>query len=856
MQREFMVTSEMVTKARQQDKYDPFLLNILDELVKAHLPAVDSVRRDIQELLMRFFSPYQRGVSGGVLALAGVLFTDTRESWIWRLCGWSRLASHYDESCLLRKALLIHSVQIALDKGLPILPDVLIWYLDYTGKQIEAEPLTFSLSDEQLFSLLTSDNAKYDGISECVQRGDYEAAKRGYIQLAALSERIPLEHAAAIADYLDGKADDIMRDVFPFPHHMDLDLKLAQPIDWTHVMMDDMETNVCLNNHDALAILARAYQKTGDMRYAQKLSQLWASWYEANPPAATLRKVGPWRTLEAGVRSWQNWPVVLSIIDSCQIARDKVAFDLVRRYLEQGLYLMANQASGFHNWFQVESCGLATTGALFPEFSVADYFYQIGVERLRRVNKECFLADGMQYECSPTIHYFPFSGLVTFLQVARKMSREVPDELIESFGQIADVFVNASQPDGVLPPIQDTPPRIRSAAQGAKLALGVMDKPEWRYIASSGRQGSAPTATSWAFEDSGYYIMRENWTPNSPYLLFDAGYFGHNHQHEDKLSFILHAHGRTLIGDPGIYRFRKDGFEKYYRGTRAHNCITIDGKEQCRYQLGGSPQFPDPDAQWYANGIVTFVAGAYRDGFTAIGTHSRDQWPLEHEHTLCHERFIFHPAHSYYLLRDRLTGGVGGNRTIRQWFHPAPRITQPCKSGVHPIGLSIGKLGFHTTEKDLANVVVMSLQKVDDIEHHCGVIEPTVQGWWALYGNQPSHDISFCYRRELPCSLFTLLVPVASAEKPSVHYNVARLTGDRGLQLTIDTKFGQDLLLVSDDAPTELCGDELSGYGQLLWLRRDEEGRVLNVSCINGQLISYHGNELWSSNVVTNYCSP
>ena len=47
------------------------------------------------------------------------------------------------------------------------------------------------------------------------------------------------------------------------------------------------------------------------------------------------------------------------------------------------------------------------------------------------------------------------------------------------------------------------------------------------------------------------------------YLLFDAGYYGLGHQHEDKLDFVLYAHGRTLIDDPSIYQYKQDEFEPY-----------------------------------------------------------------------------------------------------------------------------------------------------------------------------------------------------------------------------------------------------------------------------------------------------
>ena len=52
--------------------------------------------------------------------------------------------------------------------------------------------------------------------------------------------------------------------------------------------------------------------------------------------------------------------------------------------------------------------------------------------------------------------------------------------------------------------------------------------------------------------------MRDGWTRESNYLLFDCGPHGSlncGHAHADALSFDVAANGRTVLVDPGTYTY-------------------------------------------------------------------------------------------------------------------------------------------------------------------------------------------------------------------------------------------------------------------------------------------------------------
>ena len=69
------------------------------------------------------------------------------------------------------------------------------------------------------------------------------------------------------------------------------------------------------------------------------------------------------------------------------------------------------------------------------------------------------------------------------------------------------------------------------------------------------------------------------------FCLADAGELGYlsiaAHGHADALSFTLAVGDEQLLVDPGTYTYHLDPEARaYFRGTRAHNTITLDGQDQ------------------------------------------------------------------------------------------------------------------------------------------------------------------------------------------------------------------------------------------------------------------------------------
>jgi heparinase II/III-like protein len=95
-----------------------------------------------------------------------------------------------------------------------------------------------------------------------------------------------------------------------------------------------------------------------------------------------------------------------------------------------------------------------------------------------------------------------------------------------------------------------------------------------------------------AFEDAGYYLLQWGRSDSADRVsvVFDCGELGFGtlaaHGHADALSVMVRAGGSDVLVDPGTYDyFSFPAWRQYFRSTRAHNTVAVDGKDQSD-QLG------------------------------------------------------------------------------------------------------------------------------------------------------------------------------------------------------------------------------------------------------------------------------
>jgi hypothetical protein len=314
----------------------------------------------------------------------------------------------------------------------------------------------------------------------------------------------------------------------------------------------------------SLALLAqKADPAIRDRAVAACEAQL-LSWVEANPFLIGIHYVSP---MECALR----------LLAVCY------ATDLVRPWLQAPgrvwaavLTLVSTHAEFIRRRLALHSptphdtlagvAALVYAGSLFPEMELAERWLAFGHYLLEEETPRHISHDGGSQEQG--VGYLQFStdlyGLVLALFDHRQ--RAVPEKIRQVFDRsrsFLDNFRNLA--DGSLPPIGDGE---------HETALS----PYLRFPSVEKDRASGLTT----FYLSGYSIMRGSELQRA---IFDHGALGmpphYAHGHADALSLLLHVGRREVLIDPGTYTYTGETrWRAYFRGTRAHNTVTIDGLDQ------------------------------------------------------------------------------------------------------------------------------------------------------------------------------------------------------------------------------------------------------------------------------------
>jgi hypothetical protein len=169
-----------------------------------------------------------------------------------------------------------------------------------------------------------------------------------------------------------------------------------------------------------------------------------------------------------------------------------------------------------------------------------------------------------------------------------------------------------------------------------------------------------------SFNHSGYSVIRNN----RLVFTFDHGPLGmapfYNHGHADALSITLSKNGRPLLVDPGTYRYNGVGkWRRYFKGTRAHNTISIDNQDQAIQEtsfIWSKPYHAKLAAYKETNGDLFF--SAVHDGYTRLKA------PVQHH------RSILYFDQENFLIKDRFSGTGVHRFELNFHLHPDATVSQ------------------------------------------------------------------------------------------------------------------------------------------------------------------------------------
>jgi hypothetical protein len=742
-------------------------------------PAQTELINNLADYLTIFFlDPDENNfvLPSAALALTGILYTIPEELNPYYRYGLSRMWYSFkamDDPPSMLKDLVDYVAQCALSKGLPLIEGFLEYYKSRTGLPLE-EAYSFTMAGSESVFLQGFNLPGQFGnpLRKALSENDLAKAR----QSVALYYRYKFSKLEQLrrskqVDLIE--AEDLLENIFILRAHMERRHEFGPTVDWTTVLDDDIESNVSLNHHSHLLLLARAWRQTGDLRFRDHLMELMLGWLAQSPRPNIHPWRLQWRSLEVGGRASHTWPKIMALGADDSIFVAKLFYPMIKSLYQHADFLVSFGMTRPNNWCQVETSGLMSAALLLSEHRDAEDFRCIALRRFKYLNQELYFPDGLQTENSIYYHMFPLSRQLEAFRIARSLGIVLDTSWTAVLERGIEALVISAQPDGSIPAVSDVGPRkvyIHQMQQEGRELFPA--NPLFHYPMGFEHAGSAepPLVTSYRFPYAGYGIMRQDWTPQSQYMLFDMGFFGTNHQHEDKLNIILYAYGRELLHDPGIYRYSDDGFGRYYRGSRGHNLVLVDGKTHLwkvfydKVDPFKGVSFPDPDSRWLDRPTHILAQGAYRRGFAeklhTIKPHDDERATLV---AVEHERKILWVKDEYWVMVDYLIGE--GSHKLEQIFHFSPLLKSHSAEGVDPGNvILIGNNGVVSRNPGVANIAVMQVGGNDLLARkQKGTRNPHV-GWTSLYGEIPAWDVTFETNRQLPTALATVLFPLKPCE--------------------------------------------------------------------------------------------
>ena len=456
--------------------------------------------------------------------------------------------------------------------------------------------------------------------------------------------------------------------------------------------------------------LAWAYQQTGDRRLVRTWERLVDSWIAQVPvDFDTSDVIGrrvqnwiyAWARFSQGLGGGISVPTATRVLDSlrAQLAHLQAHLTAERNHRTLELYAVFIAALALP--------------ALDPDGSMR----RVAVSELARNLCDDVLPDGVHREASTHYHLLVLRSFLGVAENARRFRIALPPAFRPRLEQACEFAAHCHRPDGHIPALSDSD--TGRYGDLLRLAARLFDRPDWLYIATAGRRGSPPRVTAASFTTGGYFIQRSGWgdtdTPfaNERYLIFDCGPLGDGgHGHYDMLNVEIAAGGRPLVVDPGRYTYHADDADasgrRWFKGTSAHNTVTVDGLNQTAYRPG-RPKAPLPQA--------TFGGRSTHPALDMIwGT------AVSPCYDAVHERRILFVAGEYWIIEDRLTAPTPHRYDLR--FHLAPdtlgrivvhRGPRPAATGPwialifgadHDVELEQGWVSLHYGVKAPAPVVV------------------------------------------------------------------------------------------------------------------------------------------------------
>ncbi|MCK4626717.1 MAG: hypothetical protein KAV00_15495, partial [Phycisphaerae bacterium] len=299
--------------------------------------------------------------------------------------------------------------------------------------------------------------------------------------------------------------------------------------------------------------LLRAYRATGDEKYLVCFDKLFNQWYEqrdsiTNPTVLSVI----WYELGISGRTGTFIEFYRRPFSKRTVLTHA---RLLKTLLGSARWLFELEKMGYDkgNWQVTGSSALINIAFAVPEFNEAQGWTQTARQRLAEHAERDFFPDGCHSERCPSSYMF--GVYYRLMRLARRLDSKpafagMVRRIDAGLERSAEFWMYMTTPEGHLSGINDGGRGVfgpGTLTQAGKL----YNRKDFLFVAKNLLGGkidgkvAPPKHTSINFSDSGFAVMRSDWTPQARYMLLNYGPDRVWHTHRDILDFEISAFGRA-----------------------------------------------------------------------------------------------------------------------------------------------------------------------------------------------------------------------------------------------------------------------------------------------------------------------
>lgn len=321
-----------------------------------------------------------------------------------------------------------------------------------------------------------------------------------------------------------------------------------------------------LNRHQHLVVLAQAFLFTGRHDFLDEIPCQLDQWIAENPTQCGIN----WSSaLEVAFRAL-SWLWVLHLVG--RNFPEEFRRRWMRSLHHHGLHLEHNLSFYFspNTHLLGEAVVLDALGTLLPQMPGAARWRELGTATVREQMRRQVRDDGSHFEQSSYYHVYA----VDFFDLHARLHTDIPEWYRAKLAKMVEFRDALISTKGLLPLIGDD--------DGGRLVHPYGDRRRFGIPVYGGMR--CPHNGSQLFPDAGLAVLRAG----RAHVIFDVGLFGGGsagHSHADTLSLVVFLDGEELLIDAGTHTYIADPEARQrFRGTTAHNTVSIDSIEQAEPQ--------------------------------------------------------------------------------------------------------------------------------------------------------------------------------------------------------------------------------------------------------------------------------